>query len=48
MNWLKEHEADSWILKGAIVFFLLFPAFYSLIRMYTRAPITRAFPGHTL
>ncbi len=29
MNWLKEHEADSWILKGAIVFFLLFPAFYS-------------------
>lgn len=29
MNWLIEHKADSWILKGAFVFFLLFPAFYS-------------------
>ena len=29
MNWLKEHEIDSWILKGAIVLMLLFPAFYS-------------------
>lgn len=29
MNWLKEHEIDSWILKAAIIFMLLFPAFYS-------------------
>lgn len=29
MNWLKEHEIDSWILKGAFVLMLLFPAFYS-------------------
>lgn len=29
MNQLIEHKADSWILKGAFVFFLLFPAFYS-------------------
>ena len=29
MNWLKEHEIDSWILKAAFVFMLLFPAFYS-------------------
>ena len=29
MNWLKEHEIDSWILRAAFVFMLLFPAFYS-------------------
>ena len=29
MNWLKEHEIDSWILKAAFVLMLLFPAFYS-------------------
>lgn len=29
MNWLKEHEIDSWILKSAFVLMLLFPAFYS-------------------
>ena len=29
MKWLKEHEIDSWILKAAIIFMLLFPAFYS-------------------
>ena len=29
MNWLKEHEMDSWILRAAFVLMLLFPAFYS-------------------
>ena len=29
MNWLNEHEIDSWILRAAFVFMLLFPAFYS-------------------
>lgn len=29
MNWLKEHEIDSWILKGSLALMLLFPAFYS-------------------
>lgn len=29
MNWLKEHEIDSWILRAAFIFMLLFPAFYS-------------------
>lgn len=29
MNFLKEHEIDSWILKAAFVLMLLFPAFYS-------------------
>ena len=29
MNWLKEHEIDSWILKGVFILMLLFPAFYS-------------------
>ena len=29
MNWLKEHEIDSWILKSTFVLMLLFPAFYS-------------------
>ena len=29
MNWLKEHEIDSWVLRGAFVLMLLFPAFYS-------------------
>jgi len=29
MNWIKEKEMDSWLLKGAFIFMLLFPAFYS-------------------
>lgn len=29
MNWWKEYELDSWILRGAFVLMLLFPAFYS-------------------
>ena len=29
MNWLREHEMDSWILRAAFVLMLLFPAFYS-------------------
>lgn len=29
MNWLKEYEIDSWILKTAFFLMLLFPAFYS-------------------
>ncbi|HIT65715.1 MAG TPA: O-antigen ligase family protein [Candidatus Merdisoma merdipullorum] len=29
MNWLKEHEIDSWILKGSLALMVLFPAFYS-------------------
>ena len=29
MNWIKEHEIDSWLLRGAVALMLLFPAFYS-------------------
>lgn len=29
MNWLKEYEIDSWILRTAFFLMLLFPAFYS-------------------
>ena len=29
MNWIKEHEIDSWLLRGTVALMLLFPAFYS-------------------
>ena len=29
MNWIKEHEIDSWLLRGTVALLLLFPAFYS-------------------
>ena len=29
MNWLKTHEPDFWLLRIALFFMLVFPAFYS-------------------
>lgn len=29
MNWLKQQNIDSWLLRAAFVFMLLFPVFYS-------------------
>ena len=29
MNWIKEHEIDTWLFRGAVALMLLFPACYS-------------------